>query len=71
VVEPQGRFLLLLWHLISARPKAPESKRKFTFRYGIYCVKATYMEKEDLLPADEFQRFTHGISTTVGRNDTH
>jgi len=23
------------------------------------------------LPADEFQRFTHGTPTIVGRNDTH
>jgi hypothetical protein len=53
------------------RPKASEPKRKFTFRYGIYSTKATYVEEDHLLPADEFQRVIYDTPTTVGRNDTH
>jgi hypothetical protein len=44
-------------------------KRKFTFRYGIYSTKATY--ENDLLPADEFQRFIYNTPTTVKRNDIY
>ena len=38
-------------HLSGA--KAPESKRKFMFRYGICSTKATYVEKGHLLPGEE------------------
>src|SRR2546423_2718555 len=40
-----------------------------TFRQGIYNTRGTYGE-DDLLPADEFQRFIHSTPTTVDRNDT-
>jgi hypothetical protein len=52
-------------------PQHFEPTRKFTFQYGIYSTKVTYVEEDDLLPADEFQRFIHGTPTIVGRNDTH
>jgi hypothetical protein len=29
------------------------------------------VEEDNPLPANEFQRFTHGTPTIVGRNDTH
>src|SRR5271156_2250246 len=57
-------------YLPLATPKAPETKRKFTFRQGIYNTSGRYGE-DDLLPADEFQRFIHSTPTTVERNDTH
>jgi hypothetical protein len=43
---PQGRLLLRLRHLISVGP--PSLRGNFTFRYGIYSAKATYVEEDGL-----------------------
>ena len=57
-------------YLPLANPKAPEPKKKFTFRYSIYGTKATD-EEDDLLGPDEFQRFIHATPTTIAKDDIH
>jgi hypothetical protein len=57
-------------YLPLANPKAPEPKKKFTFRYSIYGTKATD-EENDLLGPDEFQKFISATPTTVAKNNTH
>jgi hypothetical protein len=57
-------------YLPLAKPKAPEPKKKFTFRYSIYGTKATD-EEDDSLGPDEFQKFISATPTTIAKNDIH
>ena len=56
-------------YLPLATPRTPEPKRKFTFRFGIYDTEATDLEKDNLLPPDELQRYIRDTPTTVPQNN--